>query len=90
MLWNFRCQYLLSSSRLRHIEEAMQMPKERENQTNPTDNKAMSRDVTEQKQAWQYARSFIEATLDPMVVISVEGKITDVNEATVKVSGFIR
>jgi PAS domain S-box-containing protein len=39
------------------------------------------------KIASQYARSLIEASLDPLVTISVEGKITDVNEASVKVTG---
>src|SRR5579862_1538441 len=38
----------------------------------------------------QYARSLIEASLDPLVTISVDGKITDVNEATVKVTGLLR
>ena len=38
----------------------------------------------------QYARSLIEASLDPFVTISPEGKITDVNEATVKVTGVPR
>jgi len=38
----------------------------------------------------QYARSLIEASLDPLVTISPEGKITDVNEATVKVTGVAR
>ncbi len=42
---------------------------------------AAARDVTAQKQASQYARSLIEASLDPLVTISPEGKITDVNEA---------
>jgi PAS domain S-box-containing protein len=51
---------------------------------------AAARDVTEQKQASQYARSLIEASLDPLVTISPEGKITDVNEATVKVTGISR
>jgi PAS domain S-box-containing protein len=51
---------------------------------------AAARDVTEQKQASQYARSLIEASLDPLVTISPEGKITDVNEATVKVTGVPR
>jgi len=45
--------------------------------------------VTKQKQA-QYARSLIEAGLDPLVTISPEGKITDVNEATIKVIGVPR
>ncbi|TAK29543.1 MAG: PAS domain S-box protein [Chloroflexota bacterium] len=51
---------------------------------------AAARDVTAQKQAAQYARSLIEASLDPLVTISPEGKITDVNEATVKVTGVPR
>jgi PAS domain S-box-containing protein len=48
---------------------------------------AAARDVTTQKQASQYARSLIEASLDPLVTISPDGKITDVNEATIKVTG---
>ncbi len=51
---------------------------------------ASARDVTELRQASQYARSLIEASLDPLVTISPEGKITDVNEATVKVTGLPR
>src|SRR6266536_1554719 len=46
--------------------------------------------VEEQKQASQYARSLIEASLDPLVTISPEGKITDVNEATIEVTGIGR
>src|SRR6185503_2389417 len=37
-----------------------------------------------------YVRSLIEASLDPLVTISPEGKITDVNEATSKVTGVPR
>ena len=55
---------------------------------------AAARDVTARKQAEAkvreaslYARSLIEASLDPLVTISREGKITDVNEATIKVTG---
>jgi PAS domain S-box-containing protein len=51
---------------------------------------AAARDVTAQKQASQYARSLIEASLDPLVTISPAGKITDVNEATAKVTGLAR
>ena len=57
----------------------------------------MSSDISEKKQAEerlrsasQYARSLIEASLDPLVTISPEGKITDVNEATIKVTGVPR
>ena len=51
---------------------------------------AAARDVTVQKQASQYARSLIEASLDPLVTISPEGKITDVNEGSIKVTGISR
>jgi|GEM_PF-645782 len=37
-----------------------------------------------------YTRSLIEASLDPLVTISPEGKITDVNEATELVTGVSR
>lgn len=42
------------------------------------------------KQESQYARSLIEASLDPLVTISIEGKITDMNEALANVTGFSR
>ncbi|WP_310559230.1 PAS domain S-box protein [Flavobacterium sp.] len=42
------------------------------------------------KLASQYSRSLIEASLDPLVTISVEGKITDVNNASIKVTGVER
>jgi PAS domain S-box-containing protein len=41
-------------------------------------------------EASQYTRSLIEASLDPLVTISPEGKITDVNEATINVTGVAR
>jgi len=40
--------------------------------------------------AASYARSLIEASLDPLVTISPDGKITDVNEAAVKATGVSR
>ncbi len=48
------------------------------------------RDITAQKQGSQYARSLIEASLDPLVTISPEGKITDLNEATATITGAPR
>ncbi len=51
---------------------------------------AAARDITEQKKSSQYARSLIEASLDPLVTISATGKILDVNEASVKVTGVPR
>jgi PAS domain S-box-containing protein len=37
-----------------------------------------------------YARNLIEASLDPLVTINAEGKITDVNAATVEITGISR
>lgn len=58
---------------------------------------AAARDITQQKMAQElqrassvYARSLIEASLDPLVTISPEGKITDVNDASVEVTGVGR
>jgi len=55
--------------------------------TNKKESDALRNDITAQKQAPEYARSLIEASLDPLVTISEEGKITDVNEASIKVTG---
>jgi PAS domain S-box-containing protein len=58
---------------------------------------ALRTEVTERKQAEElqrassaYARSLIEASLDPLVTISAQGKITDVNEASVQATGVPR
>ena len=51
---------------------------------------SIARDVTAQKQASGYARSLIEASLDPLVTISVDGKIMDVNQGLVKITGVAR
>ncbi len=60
-------------------------------------NEALTREIAERRRAEEdlraasrYARSLIEASPDPLVTISPEGKITDVNEATVKVTGAPR
>ncbi len=37
-----------------------------------------------------YVRSLIEASLDPLVTINVEGKITDMNEALANITGITR
>ena len=42
------------------------------------------------KLASQYSLSLIEASLDPLLTISIEGKITDTNEATVNITGIDR
>src|SRR4030043_1790132 len=45
---------------------------------------------SEMRAASLNARNFIEASLDPLVTISAEGKITDVNKATEQVTGVSR
>ncbi|MDD1707236.1 MAG: PAS domain S-box protein, partial [Methanoregulaceae archaeon] len=37
-----------------------------------------------------YNRSLIEASLDPLVTINPDGTISDVNEATIRITGFLR
>ena len=58
---------------------------------------AAARDISEQRRAAEavrranaYNRSLLEASLDPLVTISPDGKITDVNSATEKVTGHSR
>jgi PAS domain S-box-containing protein len=51
---------------------------------------AAARDLTKQTQAFDAARGMIESSLDSLVAISPEGRITDANEATVKVTGVPR
>jgi len=46
--------------------------------------------LEKEKRALFYARSLLEASLDPLVTINSDGKITDVNEAVVKVTGISR
>ena len=48
------------------------------------------RDVTRQKEAFEAARSMIESSLDSLVAMSPEGRITDANQATVKLTGVSR
>ncbi|NTV09697.1 MAG: PAS domain S-box protein [Zoogloea sp.] len=58
---------------------------------------AAARDITERKRAEEkirtaslYARSLIEASLDPLVTIDRDGRITDVNRATEEATGVSR
>jgi len=57
----------------------------------------VNQDITERKRAEEalrlanaYDRNLIEASLDPLVTINIDGKITDVNSATEKVTGCSR
>jgi len=50
-------------------------------------------DITERSRYYlkeKYALSLIEASLDPLVTINTEGKITDMNQATVNITGLTR
>lgn len=50
----------------------------------------VARDVTAQKLLSKYSLSLIEASLDPLVTINTEGKITDMNKATADITGISR
>ena len=50
----------------------------------------IAHDLTRQMEASELARSMIEASLDTLVTISTEGKITGVNEAMVNATGVPR
>jgi PAS domain S-box-containing protein len=59
--------------------------------------RSSNRDITSRKNAEQllrsasiYTRTLIEASPDPLVTINAEGKITDVNDASVTVTGIPR
>lgn len=58
----------------------------------PQSRRSQAKDSPEQVRAApsDYARSLIEASLDPLVTINPKGKVTDVNEAAVKVTGVPR
>lgn len=55
-----------------------------------TDNSARQEADDKLWQASRYARSLLEASLDPLVTINVDGIITDTNEASIKVTGVPR
>lgn len=46
--------------------------------------------VAREKVVSKYSRSLIEASLDPLIAINSEGKITDMNEAMTKITGLTR
>jgi PAS domain S-box-containing protein len=49
-----------------------------------------ARVITARKLASQHARSLIEASFDPLFTISPKGKITDINNASIRVTGVSR
>jgi PAS domain S-box-containing protein len=50
----------------------------------------IARDMTEERKAFEASRALIEASHDSLVCINSEGKITDANQATVKITGVSR
>ena len=52
--------------------------------------KKLNTDLTAQKLLSEYSLSLINASHDPLFAISPEGKITDMNNASVKVTGIAR
>lgn len=52
--------------------------------------KRLNADFTAQKLLSKYSLSLIEANLDPLFAINQEGKITDMNSASIKVTGISR
>ncbi len=69
----------------------------RDEQGNPRGAVSAFIDITKRKKAEEairlsniYNRSLIEASLDPLVTIGPDGKITDVNGATEQVTGYSR
>ncbi|HIE31889.1 MAG TPA: PAS domain S-box protein [Methanosarcinales archaeon] len=66
----------------------------KDEQDNPIGITGVGRDITELKKAEKeirraaaYNRSLIEASIDPLVTIGHDGRITDVNRATEKITG---
>jgi PAS domain S-box-containing protein len=54
------------------------------------DNKERITDRSSAKSASQYARSLIEASRDPLFTINPEGKITDMNDASISITEVTR
>ena len=70
---------------------------DREERGEPTVVLEINSDITERKRAEEalrrasaYNRRLLEASLDPLVTIGTDGKITDVNEATEAATGYPR
>jgi PAS domain S-box-containing protein len=52
--------------------------------------KSLNSDVEIQKSLSKYSNSLIEASLDPLFTVSLSGKLMDMNEATVRITGVER
>ncbi|MGE5206609.1 MAG: PAS domain S-box protein [Chlamydiota bacterium] len=81
----------------RRIVVASRWSLQRDHHGTPTNVLEINRDISERKHLEEqlragqaYTRSLIEASLDPLVTIAADGKITDVNAATEAATGFSR
>ena len=81
----------------RSIVVASRWSLQRDHYGNPVNVLEINRDITQRKQLEEelraggaYTRSLIEASLDPLVTIATDGRITDVNRATEEVTGVER
>jgi len=61
-----------------------------EKEKRQTENKILEELSDSLKIASEYARSLIEASRDPLFTINLEGKITDMNNASVNITGISR
>jgi PAS domain S-box-containing protein len=68
----------------------LERDKEQESRSELERSQADLREMTVRNAASQYARSLLEASLDPLVTISPDGTITDLNEATIRITGVPR
>jgi PAS domain S-box-containing protein len=88
--------FLLSSLVLRAAAESRQSERlqKQSEEALLTANQELEERVVERtdemRAAFRYARSLLEASLDPLVTISHEGKVTDVNQATELATGVSR
>ncbi len=62
----------------------------KEKEKRKTENKELEAASYSLRLASQYARSLIEASLDPLFTINPDGKITDMNNASVNITGVSR
>jgi PAS domain S-box-containing protein len=65
-------------------------PQEQADEVNADLEQRVSGRTAELRAAFRYARSLIEASLDPLITISPDGRVTDVNHATELATGVPR
>ena len=82
-------EFAQTDRRGKHMKSAGRWALKKDAQGRPSAILKINIDITESKKtedalkaSWQYTRSLIEASLDALVTISPDGKITDVNKAT--------